>query len=65
MTGPDDNRTPGLARFSYMWRLINGKWKIIHHHSSEVRGKNVKVEVEVDLYPVAQENFKLWNDALK
>ena len=54
MTGPEDNRTPVQARFSYMWRLMAGKWKIIHHHSSEVPGKNVKVTIEEDLYPVAQ-----------
>jgi uncharacterized protein (TIGR02246 family) len=39
MTGPDDARVPVLARFSYMWRLISGKWKIIHHHSSVVSYK--------------------------
>ena len=52
MTGPDDSRTPVQARFSFMWRLIGGQWKIIHHHSSEVPGKNVPPQV--DLYPVAQ-----------
>ena len=54
MTGPEDNRQPVQARFSYMWRLFNGKWKIIHHHSSEVPGKNTKAPANVDLYPVAQ-----------
>ena len=54
MTGPEDSRQPVLARFSYMWRLVNGQWKIIHHHSSEVPGKNAKTPVQEDLYPVAQ-----------
>jgi uncharacterized protein (TIGR02246 family) len=39
MTGPEDDRTPVLARFSYMWKRMNGAWKIIHHHSSIVPGK--------------------------
>jgi hypothetical protein len=34
MTGPADDRTPVQARFSYMWRKIEGEWKIVHHHSS-------------------------------
>ena len=34
MTGPEDNRQPVQARFSYMWRKIDGEWKILHHHSS-------------------------------
>jgi uncharacterized protein (TIGR02246 family) len=65
MTGPEDARQPVQARFSYMWRLINGKWKIIHHHSSTVPGKNANTPAQEDLYPVAQVNFKSWNDALK
>ncbi len=36
MTGPDDNRQPVEARFSYMWRKEDGAWKIVHHHSSAV-----------------------------
>jgi hypothetical protein len=50
MTGPQDNRTPVSARFSYLWKRISGQWKIIHHHSSVVPGSS-KI---VDLYPVAQ-----------
>ena len=53
MTGPEDNRQPVLARFSYMWRKIGGEWKIIHHHSSEVPGTK-KAPEPIDLYPVAQ-----------
>jgi uncharacterized protein (TIGR02246 family) len=34
MTGPENNRAPVQARFSYMWRRIEGAWKIVHHHSS-------------------------------
>jgi uncharacterized protein (TIGR02246 family) len=36
MVGPEDNRSPVEARFSYMWRKIDGEWKITHHHSSAV-----------------------------
>ena len=32
--GEADARTPVQARFSYVWRKINGDWKITHHHSS-------------------------------
>jgi uncharacterized protein (TIGR02246 family) len=34
MVGPETDRQPVQARFSYMWRKINGDWKIVHHHSS-------------------------------
>ena len=34
MTGPENNRQPVDARFSYMWRKSDGAWKIVHHHSS-------------------------------
>jgi len=63
MTGPSDNRIPVEARFSYMWRLISGQWRIVHHHSSVVPGANKPKQL--DLYPVAQENFHTWNSALK
>ncbi len=36
MTGPADARAPVNARFSYMWKKIDGEWKITHHHSSAV-----------------------------
>jgi uncharacterized protein (TIGR02246 family) len=33
--GPDEKREMAQARFSYIWeKYPNGKWKIIHHHSS-------------------------------
>ncbi len=35
-TGPTNSRTPVNARFSYMWKKIDGEWKITHHHSSAV-----------------------------
>ncbi len=38
LTGPEGNRTPVNARFSYMWRKMGGEWKITHHHSSAVPG---------------------------
>ncbi len=60
MTGPEDARQPVQARFSYMWRLINGKWKIIHHHSSTVPGKNANTPAQEDLYPVAQASKRLY-----
>merc|ERR1711966_593780 len=63
MTGPADARAPVEARFSYMWRKVDGEWKITHHHSSATPGKNVPKEE--DYYPVAQTNFKKWNDALQ
>ncbi len=60
MTGPEEDRAPVSARFTYMWRKIDDQWKIIHHHSSVVPGSgNAKI---VDHYPVAQvsvNNFKL------
>ena len=68
MTGPENNRQPVQARFSYMWRKIDGKWQIVHHHSSALpRDPAAAVEEEQaeDMYPIAQKNFKKWNDALK
>jgi uncharacterized protein (TIGR02246 family) len=73
MTGPEDDRKPVEARFSYMWRRIGGEWKIVHHHSSALptaaaapgaRAEDSEGKAE-DMYPVAQANFKAWNDALK
>jgi len=33
--GPDGERSAVQARFSYVWKKDeDGKWKIIHHHSS-------------------------------
>ena len=34
MIGPAENRQAVEARFSYMWRKVDGAWKIGHHHSS-------------------------------
>jgi len=51
-------RAPVQARFSYVWRKINGDWKITHHHSS-VRPEGP------DMLSVARANFKKWNDALQ
>jgi uncharacterized protein (TIGR02246 family) len=56
MTGPDDDRKPVEARFSYMWRKVDGGWKIVHHHSSavpKIPGMKETVEGE-NMYPVAQ-----------
>jgi len=67
MTGPEWNRAPVQARFSYMWRKFDGVWKIVHHHSSALPSApkpDANAEKSEDMYPLAQENFKLWNDAL-
>ena len=52
MTGPADNRTPVEARFSYMWRKIDGVWKILHHHSSVVPGGAPAAVTEAQTYSV-------------
>ena len=65
MVGPAEARSPVQARFSYMWRRINGDWKIVHHHSSAVPGQAPAPAPAVDFYPLAQENFQRWNNALK
>ncbi len=54
MTSQHGERVPVQARFTYMWRRAKapGKWKIVHHHSSEVPG------VKADLYSIAQDNFQ-------
>jgi hypothetical protein len=36
LVGPEGARQPVEARFSYMWRKMDGEWKIVHHHSSAV-----------------------------
>ena len=30
----EEGRTVVEARFSYVWKMIEDEWKIIHHHSS-------------------------------
>ena len=57
MTGPEENRQPVEARFSYMWRKVDGAWKIVHHHSSalpKVPGTQVEEAKSEDMYPIAQ-----------
>ena len=67
LTGPADNRQPVEARFSYMWRKVDGAWKIVHHHSSavpnapgsdsdlEIPGNAVdEYEESEKMYPIAQ-----------
>jgi uncharacterized protein (TIGR02246 family) len=51
-------RTPVKARFSYVWKNVNGQWKISHHHSS-VRPAGP------DMKQLARDNFQKWNDALQ
>ena len=57
LTGPADNRAPVEARFSYMWRKVDGVWKIVHHHSSatpKAPGAAVQEAESEDMYPIAQ-----------
>ncbi len=61
MVGPEGDRKPVEARFSYMWRRINGEWKITHHHSSaapQVPGAQEQEISSEEFYPIAQENFQ-------
>jgi hypothetical protein len=32
--GPAGDRRPAAARFSYMWRRLDGRWRITQHSSS-------------------------------
>jgi uncharacterized protein (TIGR02246 family) len=57
MTGSDGARQPVEARFSYMWRKVDGEWKITHHHSSALPKDPAAAVEEVqaeDMYPIAQ-----------
>lgn len=37
MLGPQDNREPFDARFSFVWQQNDdGDWQILHHHSSRI-----------------------------
>ncbi len=74
MTGPAENRQPVEARFSYMWRKVDGVWKIVHHHSSalpktpgadaELNIPEVAVEEDEseEMYPIAQVEPSMIND---
>jgi hypothetical protein len=58
MTGPEKDRKPVEARFSYMWRKVDGQWKIVHHHSSALPKDPSNAQEEEkgeDMYPIAQE----------
>ncbi len=57
MTGPAENRQAVEARFSYMWRKVEGAWKIVHHHSSalpKAPGSEAEEANSENMYPVAQ-----------
>ena len=57
MTGPAENRQAVEARFSYMWRKVDGAWKIVHHHSSAVPrlpGREMEEAKSERMYPIAQ-----------
>ncbi len=62
LTGPAESRAPVEARFSYMWRKIDGVWKIVHHHSSalpKAPGAAVEEAESEDMYPIAQASVAL------
>jgi len=63
MVGPASARSAVKARFSYVWKKIDGTWKIIHHHSSVLPGSDLMTQD--DLTSAADKNFKAWNDALQ
>jgi len=68
MIGPENERKAVDARFSFMWRKIGDAWKIVHHHSSalpKVAGEEDQKARDEAMYPIAQANFKRWNDALE
>ena len=61
LTGPAESRTPVEARFSYMWRKVDGAWKIVHHHSSALPQTPAAVTEEAEseeMYPIAQARFR-------
>ena len=60
MTGPAENRQAVEARFSYMWRKVEGAWKIVHHHSSAVPmvpGMEIEEAKSERMYPIAQVSY--------
>jgi hypothetical protein len=61
MTGPQDNRAPVQARFSYFWKKTAGEWKITHHHSSAVPQPAAPgaPPAAADVEKVAELNFDL------
>jgi hypothetical protein len=65
MTGPAENRQPVEARFSYMWRKVDGAWKIVHHHSSalpndpQAAAAAQEADLSEDMYPIAQASCKI------
>jgi len=63
MIGSGPARSPVKARFSYVWKKIDGAWKIVHHHSSLLPGSDIMTQS--DLRTAADSNFKAWNDALQ
>jgi hypothetical protein len=45
LMGPE--RTPVPARFSYMWKKIDGEWMITHHHSSVLPATTSKMDAMI------------------
>lgn len=39
LTGPDGKKSDVAARYSYIYELRDGKWLIVHHHSSAMPEK--------------------------
>jgi uncharacterized protein (TIGR02246 family) len=63
MTGPAESRQAVEARFSYMWRKVDGAWKIVHHHSSALPkepGSSTEEAKSEDMYPIAQVCSTVW-----
>ena len=60
MSGPAESRQAVEARFSYMWRKVDGAWKIVHHHSSALPispAAAQEADMSEGMYPIAQASF--------
>ena len=51
------------ARYTYVYTLENGKWRIAHHHSSQMPEQIVASAQPITKTEV-RNLFNLWNDAL-
>lgn len=50
------------ARYTYLYTMEDGEWKIAHHHSSQMP-EGISVAQQIDKQEV-RNLFNLWNDAL-
>jgi uncharacterized protein (TIGR02246 family) len=53
-----------LARYSYVYVLEDGEWKIAHHHSSVMPEEFLNAKGEVLSDAAVRDLFQLWNNAL-